>query len=107
MQGQYWWKEGTSELISTQLKKAVDKIQEEHQSWQIMIWKTYWANGKWYVAKKDLLPKLVTGACQILEGWKHQYSNRNKRLNEANEGITFANKVDKDKKAISKRNHML
>jgi len=87
---------GNDEPSSAQLKKATDKIEEEHHT-IIFLYKTDRSRyGKLIkqtendlLQHKDLLPKTVGDMCHILSGWQNIYGNNNTRITEANDGVAF------------------
>jgi hypothetical protein len=89
--------EGNENPTTAQIKKALDKIKDEHHTILFLYKADKTRYGKYFKQlensmlekKKDPFPKSMADACQILAGWQNVYGNSPK-LTEANDGITFA-----------------
>ena len=88
--------QGNNNLTSAQLKKTLDKIENEHHTILFLYKANKTRYGKYIKQlensmlekKKDPFPKTVADACQILAGWHNVYGNIPK-YTEANDGVTF------------------
>jgi len=103
--------EGNESPTTAQIKKALDKIKNEHHA-IIFLYKADKARYGKYVKqlensmlekKKDPFPKSMADACQILAGWQNVYSNSSK-FTEANDGIAFAITGTTDDAGTKKKN---
>jgi len=103
-------KQGITEPTIAQLKKAIDKVEEELHA-IIFMYKTdrsrYTKNfeqkEKDVLEGKDMFPKTVADACWVLGGWKDIHGKKDARLNEANDGVTFATTGNEEKNAIRRQ----
>ena len=96
--------QGTNNPTTAQLKKALDKIKDEHHT-ILFLYKADKTHYGKYVKQlknnmlekmKDPFPKTVADACQILARWHNVYGH-NPKHTEANDGVTFATRGNTDK----------
>jgi len=96
---------GNDDPTISQIKKATDKIEEEHHA--IMF--PYKTDSSLYSKlikqiKNDMLhckepfPKTVADACCLISGWKNVYGNSNSRLTEAADNMAFTTTGTEDNK---------
>ena len=50
-----------------------------------------------------MFPKTVSETCWILGRWKNKYGNKETRLNEANDGMTFVTTRNEERKGNKKK----
>jgi len=103
--------QGNDSPTTAQLKKVLDKIEDEHHAILFLYKADKTRYGK-YVKQvennmlekmKDHFPKTVADACQILAGWHNVYGH-NPKHTEANYGVAFATTGNTEEKETEKRN---
>ena len=88
--------QGNGNPTTAQLKKALDKIEDEHHAILFLYKADKTCYGKYMKQlennmlekMKDPFPKTVADACQILAGWHNVYGH-NPKYREANDGVAF------------------
>jgi len=89
--------QGNDNPTTAQLKKALDKIKDEHHT-ILFLYKADKTHYGKYVKQlknnmlekmKDPFPKTVADACQILARWHNVYGH-NPKYTEANNGVAFS-----------------
>jgi len=108
--------QGKDNPTTAQLKKALDKIEDEHHVILFLYKADKTRYGK-YVKQlennmlekvKDPFPKTVADTCQILAGWHNVYGH-NPKHTETNDRVAFAttgntNEAEKKNKKVKKKN---
>jgi hypothetical protein len=102
--------QGNDSPTTARLKKAVDKIEDEHHVILFLYKADMTCYGKYIKhlennmleKMKDPFPKTVAGACQILARWHNVYMH-NPKYTAANDGVAFATTGTKEDTGVKNK----